>query len=258
MASFYALATVDYRYLAQSRDWAEWLSGHQARAAPRPLRLLDVACGSGKFPTALVEFAPGMRTVPEIEYDLLDPSEFSIEETRNVLRSPFVPNRGLAIPLQALEADQHYDLAWATHALYAVPADELDIALQRLLRAMRPGGEVFIAHAHRDGHYVDFYRRFLEAFRSGRGTPYCAVEDIVASLERLGASCELRTLEYDNGISEDARDTVQAFLQRCVFDNTVSLEELLDHPTTGAYLAKCQREGGWRFAQRVGLVTVRS
>lgn len=257
MESFYALATVDYRYLAEARDWAGWLKEHQALAAPRPLRILDVACGSGKFPTALLAFAPGIQTVSEIRYDLLDPSAFSVEETRKTLRPPFMPENDLVMPLQALLSDRDYDLAWATHALYAVPAEELDIALGRLLRAVRPGGEIFIAHAHRDGHYVEFYRRFLQAFREGRGTPYCSVEDIVAGLERLGASCELQTLEYHNGVAEDARDTVEGYLQRCVFDDSVSLDALVEHSITGDYLAGCRREGSWRFSQRVGLVTVR-
>lgn len=255
MDSFYALATVDYRYLAESRDWSRWLGAHQARVGPRPLRLLDVACGSGKFPVALTEFAPGMETVDEIDYDLLDPSEFSIQETRRALRPPFRANEDLAIPLQALSAAEAYDLAWATHALYAVPASELDDAIERLLSAMRPGGEIFIAHAHRNGHYVDFYRRFLDAFRDGQGTPYCAMEDIAASFERLGAPYKLETLEYSNGVAESARATVEGYLQRCVFDDSVSLAALLEHPTTGAYLAQCRAGGDWRFPQRVGLLT---
>ncbi|MGF1508429.1 MAG: class I SAM-dependent methyltransferase [Myxococcota bacterium] len=257
MESFYALASVDYRYLAESRDWAAWLGHHQIRVGSGHLRLLDVACGSGKFPAALLKYVSGMEQVGEVCYDLLDPSAFSIEETRRVLRSPFVAENDMAIPLQRLSAVEAYDVAWATHALYAVPVAELDGALARLLRAMRPGGEIFIAHGHRDGHYVDFYRRFLEAFRDGRGTPYCAVEDIVASIERLGAPYEVRTLEYENGVAESARDTVEGYLQRCVFDDSLSLDALVDHPITGSYLAGCRQEGQWRFAQRVGLVTVR-
>ena len=257
MESFYALATVDYHYLAESRDWVGWLRDHQARVAPRPLRLLDVACGSGKFPTALLRCAPEMQRLAEIRYDLLDPAEFSIQETRRVLRAPFRAQDDLAIPLQALAATETYDVAWATHALYAIPAPELDRAFEQLLRAMRPGSEIFIAHAHRDGHYVDFYQRFLDAFRAGRGTPYCSVEDIVASLERLGVRPELRTVEYQNGVPGHRRDTVEGYLQRCVFDDSIRLDALLDHPTTGSYLSGCQHDGEWRFPQRVGLVTVR-
>jgi hypothetical protein len=50
MQAFYALATEGYRRLA-ARDWAADL---RARATGGRVRLLDVACGSGKFPAALL------------------------------------------------------------------------------------------------------------------------------------------------------------------------------------------------------------
>ncbi|MEM7675052.1 MAG: class I SAM-dependent methyltransferase [Myxococcota bacterium] len=257
MESFYALATIDYRYLAESRDWSRWLHDHQTRVATDRLRLLDVACGSGKFPSALLEVVDGMSQLPDIQYDLLDPSAFSIAETRQVLRPPFVADRELPIPLQALDTVDQYDVAWATHALYAVPAEELEAALDRLLRAVRPGGEIFIAHAHRDGHYVAFYQRFLNDFRDGRGTPYCAVEDIVAAFERLGVTCTVQTLDYENGAAASAADTIEGYLQRCVFDSSIDLPALMRAPSTGAYLSECRRDDQWRFRQRVGLLTVR-
>jgi hypothetical protein len=51
MQAFYALATEDYRRLALARDWTADLGDH---AADRRVRLLDVACGSGRFPAALL------------------------------------------------------------------------------------------------------------------------------------------------------------------------------------------------------------
>jgi hypothetical protein len=48
---FYALATEDYRQLVLAADWASLLAGVSSPG----WRLLDVACGSGKFPTALLD-----------------------------------------------------------------------------------------------------------------------------------------------------------------------------------------------------------
>ncbi|MDP9168277.1 MAG: hypothetical protein M3O32_19770, partial [Actinomycetota bacterium] len=59
MEAFYALATEDYRQLAAARDWDADLTGH---AVDGRVRLLDVACGSGKFPTALL--AAGLSAQP--------------------------------------------------------------------------------------------------------------------------------------------------------------------------------------------------
>ena len=53
MEAFYALATEDYRQLALAADWRPLLVDR----AHEGWSLLDVACGSGKFPTALLRHA---------------------------------------------------------------------------------------------------------------------------------------------------------------------------------------------------------
>ena len=96
MEAFYSLASVDYKYLAESLDWKEWLETRQAEVGQRSLKLLDVACGSGKFPLALGQYAKiSDAKIFPVEYALLDPSAFSISETREVLLPPFVPGAEL-------------------------------------------------------------------------------------------------------------------------------------------------------------------
>jgi SAM-dependent methyltransferase len=51
MEAFYALAVEDYRRMVAARDWAADLRGH---AVEGRVRVLDVACGSGKFPAELM------------------------------------------------------------------------------------------------------------------------------------------------------------------------------------------------------------
>ena len=53
MEGFYALASLDYQHLAEAIDWKNWLEIEQKKVGSRCLQLLDVACGSGKFPVAL-------------------------------------------------------------------------------------------------------------------------------------------------------------------------------------------------------------
>ena len=43
MELFYALASVDYKYLAEAFDWRGWLEQRQAEVGERQLKLLDVA-----------------------------------------------------------------------------------------------------------------------------------------------------------------------------------------------------------------------
>jgi SAM-dependent methyltransferase len=255
MLQFYALAGEDYRQLALARDWAAWLAERVPHAgAPR---LLDVACGSGKFPAALVRHADlrGAGLEP-IRYDLLDPTSFALNEARGVLEPPFVPGRGFECRLQDFETpDKGYHVVWATHALYAVPAGELREALTRFVEALAPDGRGFIAHARHDSHYLDFYRVYLGACGDGAPTPYSSAEQIEATLRDLGIGCETQELDYTCRASAEAEAEVEGYLQRCLFDDTIGLDDMKEDPALGAYLRGCRDAEGWCFRQRVAMLS---
>ncbi len=247
MDAFYALATEDYRQLVLAADWPALL-GAQVRD---DWRLLDVACGSGKFPAALLRHAD-LAGLPPLAYDLLDPSAFSVEEARAQLAPPFVPGRGLVVTLQDLPADAAgYDVVWATHALYAVPPDELPAAAERFVGAMRPGGLGVVAQATSRSHYLAFY----DAYRAGvrEATPYTSAEQVAAALRGAGARVREQLVHYTTGTAD--RAVAEGFLQRCAFDDSTSLEQMEAAPVLGDYLAGCRTpDGGWSFDHEVALL----
>lgn len=69
MDAFYALARLDYEVLAVVLDFSAVLR-RPAAAREAPLTLLDVACGSGKFPEALVAHTE-LGALDAVRYDLL-------------------------------------------------------------------------------------------------------------------------------------------------------------------------------------------
>jgi len=258
MEAFYRLATKDYRHLAEAQDWAAWLSERAAKSAGPSMKLLDVACGSGKFPNALIDHAGiGTAGLAPIQYDLLDPSAFSVAEAKASLRPPFVPAGEHVCTLQDFsEQPGLYDVVWATHALYALPRAELEAGLSRFADAIAPNGRGFIAHAAESAHYLTFYRAYLEGFNRTDSEPYTASEDLAAALTALGVRFESRDITYENGAPDTERAAVEGYLKRCLFDDTVSLDDLMDNPKTGPYLADRLVDGSWRFAQTVTLFTL--
>jgi len=74
-----------------------------------------------------------------------------------VLGPPFEAAAEHEIPLQDLDARARYDVAWATHALYALPPAELTGGVARMVTALRPGGFGAVAHASAASHYVAFH-----------------------------------------------------------------------------------------------------
>jgi len=258
MDAFYRLATDDYRHLALARDWKGWFETAQARAGDRSLRLLDVACGSGKFPNALSRHAglANARIAP-IDTALLDPSAFSIAEARAALPAPFLPGAEFETTLQDLDVPAGgYDIVWATHALYAIPEAELAAAMARFLEAIAPGGQGIIAHSSDAGHYIAFHDRYLWAFDAPGVARYVSAETIAATLRNAGATVEVQEVIYDSVAGPDDTDAVEGYLQRCVFDDTVGLPGMLATEPLGAYLRPCHGATGWRFAQRVWLMGV--
>ena len=254
MENFYTLASVDYKYLAEAFDWKKWIETHQANIGQRSLKILDVACGSGKFPLALVEYAKiADAKISPIEYALLDPSAFSIAEARKVLQPPFQASYEFETTLQAFSCEREaFDIIWATHALYAVPKDELKEALEHFIFGIAKSG--FIAHASNKSHYLNFYQLYLNGFKNRSGEPYSSAEQIIQTLEDMGVSHKVKKITYENSVSENQLSQVEGYLQRCIFDDTISLDEMRNNSMTGPYLDGCIKNGQWCFKQQVMLI----
>ena len=255
MEAFYELARIDYRYLAETYNWAGAFEKLFARG--ESLRLADIACGSGKFPEALLNYA-SLEQISglKVHYDLLDPSDFSVREAKQVLRPPFHAGAEYCCTLQDWDCKAGaYDLAWATHALYCVPAEELTTGLEKMVRCLKPDGLGFVAQGLRDGHYVGFYDVFRDALQDGRGTPYSDGAQVEAALRQLGVSVQSRQLNYTTVVSAGREELLESYLQRCAFDDSVSLETMLTTEPLAAYLASCYQEGSheYHFEQRIGL-----
>ncbi len=247
MQAFYALATEDYRQLATARDWDADLARH---AVDGRVRLLDVACGSGKFPAALL--AAGLCAQPIVEVDLLDPSAFSIAEARKALAPPFVATGEHEVLLQDFSGIG-YDVAWATHALYALPPDELAAGAARMVNALRPGGFGVVAQASSRSHYLTFYDAYRASFAPD-ATPYTDAEGVASALRAAGAPIVVQVLHYGTGTSD--RAVVEGFLQRCAFDDTVTLQQMESSEVLGEYLADCRGDDGdYEFRHEAHVIT---
>ena len=264
MEGFYSLASVDYKYLAEARDWKHWLETRQKKVGSRCLRLLDIACGSGKFPQALVSYANvESSSIAAIDYALLDPSGFSIAEAREALTFPFKAGMEYQIKLQELECGSGmFDIVWATHALYAVPLTELKVALEQMINAIRTArgnnhnGVAFIAHANAESHYIKFLKYYLSGFKENIGTPYTTAEQIISILNKMGLKLEIQEVNYVNTAPQNSERRVESYLQRCLFDDAISLREMLSNRATGPYLEECLRVGIWQFKQKVSLIFI--
>jgi ubiquinone/menaquinone biosynthesis C-methylase UbiE len=258
MEDFYALASVDYQHLAGAIDWKNWFEKRQKRIGPRSLQLLDVACGSGKFPMALNSHADITNAaIKPVKYSLLDPSSFSISEARQALSSPFKASAEYEMRLQDFRCcPGSFDIVWAIHALYAIPHNELEPALKRMVNAIGNDGIGFIAHASAKSHYLEFYQHYLTGFKGGVGEQYSSSEQIIEILNKIGVTLEIKEINYTNTAPQTKKRVVERYLQRCLFDDSLSLKDMLINPITGPYLESFYENDIWQFTQRVSIIFV--
>jgi hypothetical protein len=163
-----------------------------------------------------------------VAYDLLDPSAFSVSEAKAQLGGPFVPGAELVMTLQDLPA-----------------------AAERFVHALRPGGLGLVAQATGRSHHLAFYG----AFRAGvqDATPYTSSEQVRDALTGAGAQVREQLITYRTGTAD--RAVAEGFLQRCAFDDSVSLEQMEAAPVLGDYLAGCRdATGAYAFDHEVALL----
>ena len=68
----------------------------------------------------------------------------------------------------------------------------------------------------------------------------------------VSATVRRQTVRYP-AISDDEA-AVEGYLQRCAFDDTVTLGDMLAAPGLGDYLRGCVDDGTWTFEQEVALL----
>lgn len=263
MEAFYRLAAKDYRQLATSVKWADVIAVLRSQFSD-DLRILDVACGSGQFPSALQQYggwaasdsAVGDLTIP---YTLLDPSQFSIDTAKDKLRPPFAAADELLCTAQELQIPSPlFPIVWATHALYCVPTTELELAIKKIVAATDSAGLGFIAHASESAHYLKFHKEYLRSKHSSGSVPYCTAEEIMAALQSQLGDDELffHPIEYDGTVDLNDNVTAERYLQRCLFDNDLTLNQMMADKHLGPYLIGCIDKPNqvWRFRQKTWML----
>lgn len=116
-------------------DFLAWLV--QSHQLPRPLHILDVGCGPGRM---LPEYA-----AREWRVDALEPDDnFREQAQQRVAGRPGV--QVLAGDFLTIPEEERYHLALAINGSFAylLSEEERQEALQRLFRALKPGGILFL------------------------------------------------------------------------------------------------------------------
>ncbi len=261
----------DYWRLAQGFDWSSTFLSQYHRVKDSSVRLLDIACGTGRWLQAFRHYIQLDEGIKDITYDFLDPSASSISQASQKIHSPF--ERGIqhinTIQGAKLESNS-YDLLWSMHGFYMVPPQDLAPVLQKCTSLLNDTGIGFIALATRKSFYVDFYEQYLQIFKEGKGTRFTSAEDIIESLRACGIQHQVHRIFYEEPIKADDRAALEHYIKNEATINcfnkdkeieplsaskNITLDELLSNPKMEAYLNSLMRNSVYYFPEDIWLIS---
>ena len=201
----------------------------------RRLKLLDVACGTGRF----LRFVK--QAFPRLAVTGSDLSEAYLDEARDHLQAlqgcAFKPGRGRSLPF----ADATFDIVTSIYLFHEVPpAIRRDIA-REFARVLKPGGLLVFMDSLQPGDMpqVD---AMLEAFPANFHEPYYASylrEDLESHLHRSGA----RGHRNGTRLPVKARDCAKAGCQSRHCDSLKPSDRRRPAPTVFAAEASSKEQG---------------
>ncbi len=262
----------DYRQLAQKFDWQKVFESINSNS----IRLLDVACGTGRWIQAFLYYLESQISQSgkvDIVYDLLDNSESSLIQAVAKISSPLKLGTKYISPIQTIKLEKnYYDAIWSMHGFYAIPQHDLTLVIEKFLASLNETGSAFIAQATRDSFYVNFYTKYLEAFKHGKGTKFVAAEDITKALETLGIEYQVHVISYAEKIAEDDSVSVAHYILNEATINSfseedpsetasapknVQLKDLLANQDMKNYLQSFIKDSTYYFPEEIWLISFR-
>lgn len=117
------------------------------RRLPEGGHILDVGCGSGRDAAAFLKL--GFRVTAT------DPSKAMVEASSRLTGQPT-----LKLAFWDLKFEREFDGIWACASLLHVPKVEMNLVLHRLIRALKPGGWIYLSFKHGDSERVEHGRLF--------------------------------------------------------------------------------------------------
>ena len=247
--AWFRIVEGDYRQLIAAINWQKVFPPQHD-----DFQLLDIGCGTGRFPKMLQPLLPDAI---RIQYDYLDPSHYCLATCKDTLKPPFLPRHNWQTTLEhSQETFTHgtYDLAWAIQSLYCLEQTHLRTALKQVLQALHPSqGTACLVIAKREAFFPQVHQMFYEHCAEQTPPPYLSAESVVATFKDLGATTIIRELPCTHTISIREDRLLEQYLQQSVMD-MMTLPKWRQHPRLRDFLDAHRQDDTYHFPNPYWLI----
>ncbi len=251
--AWFRVADRDYVELVGGVDWGAFFG-----RSTSPRALLDIGCGTGRFPELLA--GSGMLPREPVRYDYLDPSDHCLELLPAALREPFRAGTAYRTTLASshpeVDAAGRYDLIWCIHSLYTTEPEALPGALAGLVPRLKPShGQCLVYIAEPSSFYIRFHQRYLAVSPEGTGRSFTHAGHVRDALREGGIAFDERPFNFPHMVERSDHHVLGAYLSGCTFDRR-SADAWVQHPELGPFLEGFAQGSRFVFPQQVTLFTL--
>lgn len=267
----------DYLMLSGEIDWERFFEFVVPNMKVN-LKVLDVGCGRGRWLNALSMYVSNMVKHRMIGLVVVDVSHTAVKQLANGIATPFKLNACYVSRVQDLCLDQStYAVIWSMHALYAVPAEDLQAVLGMLRMSLRESGVCVIALATQKSFYLTMPGAYAKAAfvgEEGHSRRMTSAEDVTKALDKLGYPHKQRKLVYEEKIDVRSEANCSTYVVReSMFnsfnaDNSDAIEyfddreeqrrksdlEIMQIPAVREHVCQFLRGDAYHFLQEVQLI----
>ncbi|MEB3294185.1 MAG: class I SAM-dependent methyltransferase [Synechococcales bacterium] len=215
---WFQVAQVDYEELIKKYSFDElFCSLNQDR-----INLLDLGCGTAKFPSLLDR---AIVSNIHVSADLLDISESCLEIAKsqyNFLKH-FKVNKTYLSAIENLHLSisgcHDYDVIWAIHSLWTIDKSKVKDMYLYCLSLLKANGKLLIYQLSQDSDYHKFYSFYRDHYlKPDSSTTVLTSEDHQKILDALRVKYEIVKLHFSHKIDAERQDLLKFYLQKCILN----------------------------------------